>query len=91
MQSSSDYNDFITLISNYYTGISCDGNRAAGQCVLNVAVEDILMSFQPLLSLEVKKKKKKKSSFYIIIIWTFKSKSMPVNFTYSNRFLLLNV
>lgn len=52
MQSSWDYNDFITLVSNYYTGISCDGNKPAGQCVLNVAVEEILMSPQPSLSLK---------------------------------------
>lgn len=56
MHFSWDYNDFITLVSNYYTGISCDGNKPAGQCVLNVAVDEILMSPQPLLSLELNKK-----------------------------------
>lgn len=88
MQSSTDYNDFITLIPNYHTGISCDGNKPAGQCVLNVAVDENLMSFQPLLSLELKKKS---PVVLIIIIWSFQNKSMSVSFTYFGPSLLLKV
>lgn len=88
MQSSTDYSDFITLIPNYYTGISCDGNKPEGQCVLNAAVDENWMSFQPLLSLELRKKS---PVFIIIIIWSFQNKSMTVNFTYFSPSLLPKV
>lgn len=85
MQPSSDYSDFITLISNYHTGITCDGTKPAGQCVLNVAVEDILMSIQPFMSLELGK------SCFVLFLNNYYfavSKSTPVIFY---PFLLPNV